>query len=67
MTTTPRLLSSPPRFAPLASRRLRPWPNLPSETQTQIAHLVGELLRRMGPTEGSMMREPSGAERRDRC
>ena len=66
MMTTPRLLPNLPRFAPPASQRLRPWPNLPNETQTQIAHLVGELLRRMEPTEGSMMRETSGAERGDR-
>ena len=66
MPTTPRLLPNPPRFASPASQRLRPWPNLTNETQTQIAHLVGELLRRMGPTEGSMMRETSGAERGDR-
>ena len=65
MTTTPRLLPNPPRFTPPASQRLRPWPNLPNETQTQIAHLLGELLRRMEPTDGSM-RETSGAERRDR-
>jgi hypothetical protein len=65
MMTTPRLLPNLPRFAPPASQRLRPWPNLPNETQTQIAHLVGELLRRMEPREGPV-RETSGAERRDR-
>jgi hypothetical protein len=43
--TTPRPLPHPPRAAPPASRR--PWPNLPPETQAQIAHLVGDLLRRM--------------------
>jgi hypothetical protein len=63
--TTPRPLPNPPCFASPASRRLRPWPNLPNETQTQIAHLLGELLRRMEPTDGSM-REMSGAERGDR-
>ena len=65
MTTTPRPLPGPPQVAPSASRQLRPWPNLPSQTQTQIAHLLGELLRRMEPTDGSM-REMSGAERRGR-
>jgi hypothetical protein len=45
---------------------LRPWPNLPNETQTQIAYLVGELLRRMEPRDGSMMRETSGAARGER-
>jgi hypothetical protein len=66
VTTTPCPLPNPPRFVPPASQRLRPWPNLPSETQTQIAHLLGELLRRMEPREGPV-RETSGAERRDRC
>ena len=62
MTTTPRLLPNPPRFASPASQRLRPWPNLPNETQTQIAQLFGELLRRMEPRNGST-RETSGVER----
>ena len=65
MTTTPRPLPRPPQVAPSASRQLRPWPNLPNQTQTQIAHLLGELLRRMEPTDSSM-RETSGAERRGR-
>ena len=65
MTTTPRPLPRPLQVAPPASRQLRPWPNLPSETQTQIAQLLGELLRRMEPREGPV-RETSGAERRDR-
>jgi len=65
MTTTPRPWSRPLRCAPSASRQLRPWPNLPNETQTQIAHLLGELLRRVEPRDGSI-RETSGAERRDR-
>jgi hypothetical protein len=65
MTTTPRPLPRPPQGAPSASRQLRPWPNLPSETQTQIARLLGELLRRMEPREGST-RETFGVERRDR-
>jgi hypothetical protein len=63
--TTPRPLQRPPRVAPPASRQLRPWPNLPSQTQTQMAQLLGELLRRMEPREGSM-RETSSAERGDR-
>ena len=65
MMTTPRPLPRLPQVVPSASRRLRPWPNLPSETQTQIAQLLGELLRRMEPKEGPV-RETSGAERRDR-
>ena len=65
MTTTPRPLPRPLQVAPCASRQLRPWPNLPSQTQTQIAQLLGELLCRMEPREGPV-RETSGAERRDR-
>ena len=65
MTTTPRPLPCPLQGALSASRQLRPWPNLPSQTQTQIAQLLGELLRRMEPREG-LMAESSGAERRDR-
>lgn len=65
MTTTPRPLPRPLRVAPPVSQRLRLWPNLPSQTQTQIAHLLGEMLRRMEPRDGSM-RESFGAERRDR-
>ena len=65
MTTTTRPLPHPPRTAPPASRQLRPWPNLPSQTQSQIAQRRGELLRRMEPRDGST-RETSGAERRDR-
>ena len=45
--TTPCPLPRPPRATP--PLLLRPWPNLPPETQTQIAHLVGDLLRRMAP------------------
>ena len=48
MTTTPRPLPHPPQGTPSALRQLRPWPNLPNETQMQIAHLLGELLRRAG-------------------
>jgi hypothetical protein len=65
MLTTPRPLPRLLQVAPSALRQLRPWPNLPSETQTQMAQLLGELLRRMEPGEGST-RETSGAEHRDR-
>ena len=64
MTTAPRPLPHPPRRAPSASRRLRPWPNLPRETQTQIARLVGDLLQRMAP-ENSAVLELSRAEHRE--
>jgi hypothetical protein len=43
---------------------LRPGPNLPRETQTQIARLVGDLLQRMAP-ENSAVLEISRAERRE--
>jgi hypothetical protein len=43
---------------------LRPWPNLPRETQTQIARLVGDLLQRMAP-ENSAVLELSRAEHRE--
>ena len=65
MTTTTRPLPCPPQGALSALRQLRPWPNLPNETQTQIAHLLGELLCRMEPRDGST-RETSGAERGER-
>ena len=64
MTTAPRSLPHPPRTAPPASRQLRPWPNLPRETQTQIARLLGDLLQRMVP-ESSAVIEISRAERRE--
>jgi len=31
----------------------RPWPSLPTETQTQMAQLLAELLRRMHPIRES--------------
>jgi hypothetical protein len=65
VTTTPRPLPRPPQGVPSASRQLRLWPNLPSETQTQMAQLLGELLCRMEPRDG-LTRETSGAERGDR-
>jgi hypothetical protein len=43
---------------------LRPWPNLPRETQTQIARLLGDLLQRMAPESGAVMEIPR-AERRE--
>ena len=64
MTTTPRPLPRTPQVAPPASRQLRPWPNLPRETQTQIARLLGDLLQRMVP-ESSAVMEISHAERRE--
>ena len=42
----PRRVASPaPTPSPASPPRL--WPNLPAETQAQIAHVLAELLRRM--------------------
>lgn len=62
--TAPHPLLHPPRLVPPESQRLRPWPDLPSETQTQIARLLGDLLRRMAPDSRAVM-EISRAERRE--
>lgn len=66
MPTAPRPLPHPPRRAPSASRRLRPWPNLPRETQTQIARLLGDLLQRMAPESGAVMEIPRAECRKQR-
>jgi hypothetical protein len=42
------------------------WPNLSPETQTQIARILAELLRRMLPTDVAPAREMSRADRRAR-
>jgi hypothetical protein len=42
------------------------WPNLSPETQTQIARILAELLRRMLPTDVAPAREMVGADRRAR-
>ena len=42
------------------------WPNLSPETQTQIARILAELLRRMLPTDVAPGREISRVDRRDR-
>ena len=42
------------------------WPNLSPETQTQIARILAELLRRMLPTDVAPAREMAGADRRAR-
>lgn len=49
MATTrplPRRVASP-ASTPNPARLPRPWPNLPAETQAQIAHVLAALLRRM--------------------
>ena len=60
--TAPRPLPCPPCAVSLAAQR--PWPNLPPEMQTQMAHLVGDLLRRMVPRYDAM--EAAHAERSER-
>jgi hypothetical protein len=40
------------------------WPNLSPETQTQIARILAELLRRMLPADVTPAREMAGADRR---
>ncbi len=43
------------------------WPNLSPETQTQIARILAELLRRMMlPTDVAPAREMAGADRGER-
>ena len=42
------------------------WPNLSPETQTQIARILAELLRRMLPTDVAPAREMARADRRER-
>jgi hypothetical protein len=42
------------------------WRNLSQETQTQIARIVAELLRRMLPTAVTPGREVVRVDRRDR-
>jgi len=41
------------------------WRNLPQQTQTQIARIVAELLRRMLPTAVTPGREVARVDRRD--
>ncbi|MBQ0819542.1 hypothetical protein KBI52_04815 [Microvirga sp. HBU67558] len=49
--------------APLSAPPIRPWPNLPTETQTQMAQLLAELVRRMHPLPP--IRETTDAERHE--
>jgi len=66
-----RRVASPPSI-PAAKINLVPagppylWPNLSPETQTQIARVLAELLRRMLPTDGELAREMARADRRAR-
>ena len=63
-----RRVASPPSI-PAAKINLGPpylWPNLSPETQTQIARIFAELLRRMLPTDVAPAREMARADRRAR-
>ncbi len=60
MLTAPRPLPNPPRAT---ATSLRPWPTLPVETQTQLAQLLADLLRRLTPSRDTMT-ETSRADRR---
>ncbi len=54
-------IAAPARRHRSGSRPIRPGPNLPAETQTQMAQLLAELLRRMHPMPP--IRESPDAER----
>ena len=59
----PRRVASP-ASTPTPARLPRPWPNLPAETQAQIAHVLAALLRRM-PANSAIEESPhaDGLER----
>jgi hypothetical protein len=66
----PRRVASSPlipaaKFNRLPTARVRPWPNLSPEVQTQIARILAELLRRMLPTHVEPGREIARADRRE--
>ena len=57
-----RRVASPPLIPAITINRVpaappRLWPNLSPETQTQIARILAELLRRMLPTDVAPGRE----------
>jgi hypothetical protein len=65
-----RRVASPPPIPAAKINRFRTtpaylWPNLSPETQTQIARILAELLRRMLPTDVAPGREMAGADRRE--
>jgi len=66
MATTrpiPRRVASP-ASTPTPAHPPRPWPNLPAETQAQIAHVLAALLRRM--QADSAIEESPRADRLER-
>jgi hypothetical protein len=67
MATTrplPRRVASP-ASTPTPAHPPRPWPNLPAETQAQIAHVLAALLRRM-PANSPAIEESPHADRLER-
>lgn len=61
----PRPLASPDR-GPTPTRPPRLWPNLPAETQTQIARLLAAMLRRIPAACRTTPRESPHADRGSR-
>jgi hypothetical protein len=66
-----RRVASPPlipaaKINPLPATPAHLWPNLSPETQTQIARILAELLRRMLPTEAAPGRQMARVDRRER-
>ena len=59
----PRRVASP-ASTPTPAHPPRPWPNLPAETQAQIAHVLAALLRRM--QADSAIEESPRADRLER-
>ena len=65
MATTrplPRRVASP-AFMTTPAHPPRPWPNLPAETQAQIAHVLAALLRRM-PAPAHMLTASNAPDER---
>jgi len=64
----PRRVASPPPSIPacvpsrLPTASSRLWPNLSAETQTQLAQLVAQLMRRMQPTDDATRRGSAHAD-----
>ncbi len=54
----------PPRRSARSPPRL--WPNLPADTQRQVARVVGELIRRMQAAAGAPGREAARADALER-
>ena len=66
-----RRVASPPSIPAVKINRFSVappylWPNLSPETQTQIARILAELLRRMLPADVAPAREMARADRRAR-